>query len=106
MDRRRFLLAGTQALAAGSIWALFGRSGGPGGWAIPGLDEARAAGGTEGARGGSAGAPGALPKPAPAPQSTPLLVVSTAPRPPPSPAPRSMPSAGWGGSFPAGRASS
>jgi hypothetical protein len=51
MDRRRFFLTGAQVLAAGSIWTILGRNGGPQEWPIPGLDEARAAGGTEGARG-------------------------------------------------------
>jgi uncharacterized protein (DUF362 family) len=44
MDRRRFLLAGTQVLAAGSIWTILSRTAGSGDQALPGLDEAWAAG--------------------------------------------------------------
>jgi uncharacterized protein (DUF362 family) len=45
MDRRRFLLTGTQALLAGSLGTILGRPAGSGGRWLRGLDEARAASG-------------------------------------------------------------
>lgn len=59
MDRRRFLLATTNAIAAGSIWAILGRSANPHGRLLPGLDEAWAADGTAGAAPGGGMAPAA-----------------------------------------------
>ena len=81
MDRRRFLLAGTQVLAAGSIWAILGRTAGPGGRMFSGLDEAWAdskggmppGGDTAGALGAATGA-GASTRP-------PLLAVAHGPSP-------------------------
>jgi uncharacterized protein (DUF362 family) len=83
MDRRRFLLAGTQVLAAGSLWAILGRTAGSGDPVLPGLDEAWAAGGTEGARGEVVGAPGALATAGGAGMAprTPLLGVAHGPSP-------------------------
>jgi uncharacterized protein (DUF362 family) len=59
MDRRRFLLAGTQALAAGSIWAILDRTAGPDGRVLLGLDEVWAANGTGGTAPHGRTAPGA-----------------------------------------------